>query len=450
MHCFVRLRNTLLVVLLALFALADMADAAKPKPGVPRNRGFRLFAGVRGVMEVNRVQCGVNSAKGEVCVDVTGSSVLGGGFWPRGTPDQYVFNSGLQVAGIIDPAAGFAWAGDTTGAFFFDPKGSTEHGEGLQPVYNTTDPDDLEFISDPTTTDPVALAARVPVGDANELLFNPLLRGRTAASQGDFWFLSWEGNPALNTARAHPLGLLVETRGMGWNFPSGNEDIIYLIYTFYNVTSTDPAAYAGVRPGMRDLLVQQAEVFQQRNEAAFGVDIPDAGYNITNLFAAFATDPDVAEATANFASVNVPFAMGFVYEHTFSPASGWLFDPSIFGPPFFPGSGFFGVKYLKSPEIAPGVEAGLTLYSNTINGGDFNDAQNTIQLYRYLSNNISPAAGDAPCNTGNPQTTKICFVNVTARGRHALLPIVGTAQPGTGAVRLDRGGLCIRRPADHG
>ena len=274
MHCFVRLRNTLLLVLLALCALADMADAAKPKPGVPRNRGFRLFAGVRGVMEVNRVQCGVNSAKGEVCVDVTGSSVLGGGFWPRGTPDQYVFNSGLQVAGIIDPAAGFDWAGDTTGAFFFDPKGSTEHGEGLQPVYNTTDAEDLEFISDPTTTDPVALAARVPVGDASEALYNPLLRGRAAASQGDFWFLSWEGNPSLNTARVHPLGVLVETRGMGWNFPSGNEDIIYLVYTFYNVTSLDPAAYAGVRPGMRDLLVQQAEVFQQRNEAAFGVTSP--------------------------------------------------------------------------------------------------------------------------------------------------------------------------------
>ena len=54
------------------------------------------------------------------------------------------------------------------------------------------------------------------------------------------------------------------------------------------------------------------------------------------------------------------------------------------------------MKYLKSPEIAPGVEAGLTLYSNTINGGDFNDAQNTIQLYRYLSNNISPRRATLP------------------------------------------------------
>jgi hypothetical protein len=414
MRSFARLITTLVLALFVLGTLPDVADATKPKPGARKSRGFSLFAAVRGLMAINRVQCGVNSAKGEVCVDITGNTVLGGGFWPRGTVDQYVFNSGLQVGGIIDPAAGFAWAGDTTGAFFFDPKGTTENGEGVQPVYNTADATDFAFISNPAATDPAALAARVPSGDASENLFNPLLRGRTAASQGDFWFVAWEGNPGLNAGRSHPLGVLVETRGMGWNFPSGNEDIIYLIYTFYNVTSLDPAAYAAVRPGMRDILLQQAQEFHQRNEASFGVDIPDAGYTITDLFAAFATDPDVAEAGANFATVNVPFAMGFVYEHTFSGAAGWTFDPAIFGPPFFPGAGFFGVKYLKSPEISPGVQAGLSLYGNTSNGGDFNDAQNAIQLYRYLSNNITPAAGDAPCNTGDPAVTHICFVNVTA------------------------------------
>ena len=172
MRSFARLMNSLVLALLVLAVLPDGADAAKPKPGVRKSRGFSLFAAVRGVMAINRVQCGVNSGKGEVCVDVTGNSVLGGGFWPRGTVDQYVFNSGLQIGGIIDPAAGFDWAGDTTGAFFFDPKGSTENGEGVQPVYNTATAEDFAFISDPATTDPVALAARVPIGDANEALFN--------------------------------------------------------------------------------------------------------------------------------------------------------------------------------------------------------------------------------------------------------------------------------------
>ena len=74
--------------------------------------------------------------------------------------------------------------------------------------------------------------------------------------------------------------------------------------------------------------------------------------------------------------------------------------PSIFKAPFFAGAGFVGVKYLASPTGA-GV---INLFSNTINQGAFDDAQNTIQLYRYLSGNISNAAGDASC-TCSPSTS---------------------------------------------
>jgi hypothetical protein len=327
-----------------------------------------------------------------------------------------VFNSGLQIAGIIGANANPEWAGDTTGAFFFDPKGTTQHGEQVEPIYNTTNPEDNAFISDTTATcNEVCLAAKVPSGDANQDLFFPLLRGRNAASQGDVWWLSWDGNPSLTAGRPHPLGVLVEQRGMGWNFPAGNQDILYFLYTFYNVTASDAAVYtaAGVRPGMAQILARQGALFQQRNEAAYGIEIPDGGYTVENMFAAFSADMDVSEAGANFASVNVPFALGYTYHHSFEPAAGWTFDPGIFSPPFFAGSGFVGVKYLKSP-VVEGEEVGLTLFSNTINGGAFDDAQNTTQLFRYLSNNINPAAGDAPCNTGNPQTSRICFVNNTA------------------------------------
>ena len=420
MHSFLRTRTVLLAALcsLGLAVLMPTASAAlepaKPKPGQPGTRGFRLFARTLGALTVNRVLCGLNST-GEVCVDSTNSSTIGGGFWPKGTADQYVFNSGLQIAGIIGSDANPEWAGDTTGAFFFDPKGTTQHGEEVEPIYNTNDPDDLEFLLDTLNTDPVAQAARVPNGDATAELYNPLLRGRAAGSQGDVWWLSWDGNPALGAGRPHPLGVMVEQRGMGWNYPVGNEDILYFVYTFYNVTSSDPNVYtaAGARPGMAEILARQGEIFQERNEQAFGISIPDGGYTISNMFAAFSADMDVAEAGANYASVNVPFALGYTYENSFSPAAGWTFDPGIFAPPFFPGSGFVGVKYLKSPVVA-GQEVGLTLFSNTINGGAFDDAQNTTQLYRYISNNISPAAGDANCNTGTPQTTHICFVNNTA------------------------------------
>jgi len=403
---------TLGLLAVALAALSPQTAEARPRPGKGAH-GFRLFARSLGAMTINRVYCGL-SATGEICVDSTNSSTIGGGFWPKGTPDQYVFNSGLQVAGIIDPAAGFAWAGDTTGALFFDPSGQITHGSAVSPIYNMTNPEDVAAVSDSQASGE-QLAARVPQGDVNENLFYPLLRGRASASQGDIWFLSWDGNPGLNAGRKHPLGVLVEQRGLGWNFPAGNEDILYYIYTFYNVTAASSSGvYNSIRPGMREIVAAQGDQFQSANNAAFGVTIPTGGYTINNFYAAFAMDADVAEATANFSSVNVPFALGYVYEHTFSPASGWTFDPGIFGTPFFAGSGFVGVKYLKSPvNPATGLQVGLTLFSNTINGGAFNDPANAVQLWRYLSGNISPAAGDASC-TANPITQHICYVNTGA------------------------------------
>ena len=415
MHPFLRMRNLLVVALctVALAAVTPVDAGAEPKPGPRKPGGFRLLARSLGALVINRVYCGLAS-DGRICVDSTNSSTIGGGFWPKGTADQYVFNSGLQIAGIIGPEVA-AWAGDTTGAFFFDPKGTTEHGQEVEPIYNTSNPDDAAFISDSSgTCNEVCQAAKVPLGDVNQDLFFPLLRGRASASQGDVWWLSWDGNPAQNTGRPHPLGVLVEQRGMAWNFPAGNEDIVYFLYTFYNVTARDPAVYAGIRPGMREILARQGAEFQDLNEAAFGIDIPDAGYSIGNLFAAFSADMDVSNAGTNYASVNVPFALGHTYDLTFSGSPGWTFDPAIFSPPFFPGAGFVGVKYLKSPVGPTGEEVGLTLFSNTINGGAFDDAQQTTQLFRYISNNISPAAGDAPCNTGDPQVTRICFINNAA------------------------------------
>jgi hypothetical protein len=401
MHSFCRKSNLLWVVLMAfgLVTALPASSLAKPRPGKP-SQGFRLFAKATGAMTVNRIYCGI-STTGEICVDSLNSSTIGGGFWPKGTADQYVFNSGMQMAGIIGPDANPEWAGDTTGAQLFSPRGDNV-GEQVELLYNASDPDDVTNWPE---------AAKVPLGDASEDLFDPLLRGRVSASQGDVWMLSWEGNPSFTAGREHPLGVMVEQRGMGWNFPSGNEDILYFIYTFYNVTSRDPAAYAAIRPGMREIAEAQGVKFQDLNESKFGIDIPDGGYTLTDLFAAFGADMDVSEAGANYASVNVPFSLGYTYESTFSGAEGWTFDPGIFGAPFFPGAGFVGVKYLKSPLNEAGQEVGLTLFSNTINQGAFDDAANVTQLFRYLSNNISVGAGDAACNTGVAAVTKICYIN---------------------------------------
>ncbi len=422
MHSRFRMKGVLLVALLAMLASAAAPNVASagPQPGAPGKKGFRLFARALGALVINRVYCGLSS-DGQVCVDSTGSSTIGGGFWPKGTADQYVFNSGLQLAGVIGPDGG-PWAGDTTGAFFFDPKGTTQHGEEVQPIYNSTSA---------TDTSSWPGAACVPNGaqhnDSSAVLFDPLLwsdpngptKGgvtncRLSASQGDLWFMSWEGNPTQKAGRKHPLGVAVETRGMGWNFPSGNEDIIYYIYTFYNISTSSTADYIshGIRPSLASILAQKGQDFKDENRAV-GVTLPAGGYTITNLFAAFAADMDVANASNNYSSVNLPFALGYIYANDFLGAPGWTFDNSIFGAPFFSGAGFVGVKYLKSPT-GPGA---IQLFSNTINGAPFagavNDPRDVFQLYRYLSGTLSPATGDQPCNTGTPSTTHICYVNNT-------------------------------------
>ncbi len=421
MHARFRMKGVLLAALVAVLAAAVLpgAASAEPQPGA-KKRGFRLFARSLGAMTINRIYCGL-ATTGEVCVDSTNSSTIGGGFWPKGTADQYVFNSGLQLAGIIGPDGG-PWAGDTVGAFFFDPKGTTQHGEQVMPIYNATG---LNSLGQDAQGDQWAEAACVPSGtDADASLFSTLLQNgtddeiapgcRISASQGDVWFLSWEGNPTVKAGRKHPLGVVVETRGLGWNFPKGNEDILYFIYSFYNVTANYRAAYDSIRAPLADILYQKALDFHAANLAQ-GVDLPDSGYTITNLFAAFAADMDVANAGSNYSGVNLPFALGNTYDRTFSSVTnGWTFDPSIFSPPFFGGAGFVGVKYLKSPTGAGAIQ----LFSNTVNGQPFpnavNDPRDVVQLYRYLSGTLSPATGDQPCNTGNPATTRICFVNNTA------------------------------------
>ncbi len=405
MHSTIRSRSALLATLLAFVvaAVTPTIASAVPEPGANAQRGFRLFARSLGAMTINRIYCGLSS-DGQICVDSTNSSTVGGGFWPKGTADQYVFNTGLQLAGIISTDGG-PWAGDTTGAFFFDPKGTTQHGLEVRPIYNFNNPADFAEVSADLNH-----AARVPSApDPQADVFQTLLQGRVSASQGDIWFMSWDGDPSFGAGRPHPLGVVVETRGLGWNFPAGNEDLLYYVYTFYNVTSLTEADYQaeGIRQPMVDILTEKAQEFHSRNNAASGITLPPGGYTIDPLFAAFGTDMDVASAGTNWAGVILPLALGTTFDGAFDRFQGWTFDPAIFSAPFFAGSGFVGVKYLKSPTGAGAIQ----LYSNTINNGAFDDAQNTTQLYRYLSGEISVAAGDAPCNSGDPKISRICFLN---------------------------------------
>ncbi len=384
---------------------ASSVAAAKPiKPTRPR--AMNLFSSAGYLFEVNRQQCGLKN-DGQVCVAFAGSPVGGGGFWPKGTPDQYIFNSGLQLAGIIARSSGFAWAGDTSGAFFFDARGDQLMGNPLSLIFSRLVPPDVSAWpqTPPTKT----------VLDAD--IYNRILIGSEAISQGDAFVRYWEGDPVALTGREHPMGIAVDQRILAWNFPSGNEDIIYVIYTFYNVTARFSS---GKYNNSTIPAVLQAEIgaigdqFQDVNENKFKIQIPDGGYTIDSLYAAQAMDADVAVFSQNYATTIVPFNLGLEYTGTFLGDVGWQFPPDIFGPPFAAATGFIGIKYLRSPvDPATGKQVGLTMFSQNLNSATgFPDPVGVRQLYRYLSGFLGPT--DNPCNPTAPgpqvRARRYCFL----------------------------------------
>src|SRR6266545_692939 len=398
-HC------TLVVLVAGATAVASVAAAKPVKPSRPR--AMNLFASAGYLFEVNRQQCGVKN-DGEICVAFAGSPVGGGGFWPKGTPDQYIFNSGLQIAGIISRSAGFAWAGDTSGAYFFDARGDQLAGNPLSLLFSRLVPADVSAWGTAPPTKAVL----------DTSIYNAVLIGSDAISQGDVFVRYWEGDPVALTGREHPMGIAVDERILAWNYPSGNEDIIYLIYTFYNVTAKSSSGKYNnptIPTQIQSEIAAIGDQFQALNENKFKVQIPDDGYTIDSIYAAQAIDADVAVFSENYTTAVVPFSLGTIYSGTFfpDPKAGWKFPPDIFGPPFASAVGFIGVKYLKSPKNALGEQVGLTMFSQTTNSGTvFPDPSGVRQLWRYLSGILGPA--DFPCNPTAPTpqilARRYCFL----------------------------------------
>src|SRR5947207_13885866 len=84
------------------------------------------------------------------------------------------------------------------------------------------------------------------------------------------------------------MGILVEERGMAWNYPTGNEDIIYFVFTFYNVTADSTGnccAYSVIDPAIRSETCALGADFQARKEAQFRINIPAAVYSCYSMYA---------------------------------------------------------------------------------------------------------------------------------------------------------------------
>ncbi|MGH7444582.1 MAG: hypothetical protein ACREKM_06885, partial [Longimicrobiales bacterium] len=358
---------------------ADARDASR-EARARRTSPFNLGVSSTYSMSFNEWVCGLTDI-GEVCSSAVGSSVGGGGFWPSGTANQYIFNSGLQVAGIVG-ADGGQWAGDTIARFFFNASADGSGAPWGDGIYASNRQEDLEAWPDDCFID------------------NPVFGRVKTLSELDTCVQYWDGDPtAPGFDGAHPLGILVTQHSLLWSFPS-NKDIMFFIYRFENVTN-------------------RAE-FQTRNPGT-----PATGYTITNLYSAFAMDPDVSggDYDDNYATVVPELDLGIAWNTDFESGD---FVP--YAPNFDAAIGFVGVKFLQSPantsdttitvrvgaetrQVAPGEELGLTFFSVFTNGGVMSDAQNSLQAFRYLSGKLNQTEQTQWC-TGAPPG--MCYVNLAA------------------------------------
>jgi hypothetical protein len=356
--------------LAAFILIASVADGQDKRAAMPEQRAdLTLFADPFAILQGNEFQCIVVGNWGNICNNIFTSPFGGGGVWPAGTANQYLYNTGIQIAGIVG-ADGGPWAGDTTGAFFFDPRGTQSSGTALAGVYDSTDPDDLaEWPAE----------ARV----ADDDLFRPSDIGRAAISEQDTWTRYWDGDPSRLSGRPHPLGIAITQRSLQWHYPSGAESVIYFIFDIANVSAVDD--------------------FQSLNEAEFFADedmLPNEGYTLAELYVALAADMDVTtRAGENFSSAILPLELSVSYHGGFD-APEFAYPPELHYPPFFVRApGIVGTKFLTTPRAADGTRVGVTFWTETVNSFEgLRDPVGVEQLWRYLSGNIEAVPGETTCN----------------------------------------------------
>ena len=367
---------------------------AQSKPAPPHRTALNLFALGGGVLEANRVACGLDNS-GQICVAIAESPIGGGAFWPKGTSDQYIFNSGFQVAALIPAGAGFAWAGDTTGAYFFDERGDQNASTPRSDVFNSRD-----------TADANNWPFGAVIRDATT--FDARLLGRNAASEQDLWTRYWDGSAAPVGGRSHPMGLLIDQRTLAWNYPTGNQDIMYTVFTLYNVTARTSGVYSNptIPPELQPEIAAVGREFQDSVERAQGVSIPDGGYAFDSMYVQLGMDFDIAVFRDNYATATLPFWMTVGYSGTFLPEVGWVFPPDPFGaPPFAAVPGLLGTAFMKAP-------APFAMFSNQTGGGQFPDPIGVSLLWRRASGNLAPT--DAPCTFTDPAVARarhVCFLS---------------------------------------
>jgi hypothetical protein len=273
---------------------------------------FNLNADETVAMNVNNWLCGLSN-NGEVCTNTFGSTTGGGGFWPVGTGNQYVFQEGLQMA-ARDPLDNTKFVA----AHCFNVSATNASCKPRSNIYRSDNAEDL---------------ANWP---GSCYLINPQTGKKVAAlSQFDTCVRYWDGDPSGTVPGGHPMGIEVVQHTLAFTL-SGFRDMIFFLMKIKNV-SGDP-------------------LFKQANP---GLAIPAGGWTLKDMYVAFASDHDVSfDHSGNNLGVFVPFLnptqplfLAAVYEANF--------DAPDFSP--YPQCGFctvpgiVGTTFLRSPYNTTGA-----------------------------------------------------------------------------------------------
>ena len=197
---------------LGVLSLLAAPAAAKPSDSV-RRRALNLFAVTNAILEVNSVFCAIYNI-GELCANrrTRCSAAVSG---PKARPTVHLQLRPAAGRGHSEQPASpgarpIPWARSSSTPAA--PAGGRSH----HAVYNSARRAGCRG---------VAQRRRRPRSGA----VSPVLLGQDNVSQQDLWIRAWDGNPAFLSGRTHPMGILVEERGLAWNYPTGNEDIIYFL-----------------------------------------------------------------------------------------------------------------------------------------------------------------------------------------------------------------------------
>ncbi|HET9984840.1 MAG TPA: T9SS type A sorting domain-containing protein [Longimicrobiales bacterium] len=384
-------RGGLAVALLLAAALGLSAQGTTREKYALRQQqrsAFNLSAESDFAYNVNNWLCGLNN-RGEICTNTFGSTTGGGGFWPAGTGNQYVFQAGLQFA-ARDPLN----PNNFNAAFCFNVGASNASCKALGSIYHSDNAEDLANWPDAC------------------YLYNPQTGERVQTlSQLDTCVRYWDGDPAATVSGGHPMGVEVTQHTLAFTL-SGFRDMIFYVLKLKNVSN--------------------AQAFRDANRT---LAVPAGGWTLNDMYVAFGADMDVSadEATENYGTFvpylrpGQPLFLATIWQSDFVagdfvpyPQCGFCSNP-----------GFVGTTFLRSPynntgdtirtntagvtRVVPPIaqkdleplrlaaakgdtvaqrkllqyEIGQSFGSLTTNGGTFPDAANAAQAWRYYSGRLN-------------------------------------------------------------